>query len=403
MNTRNKIFLDKFIAKPLGIILNVFVRILGKILRIDHDLDKEFKTIAISKFKGLGSILQSTPMIDAIRKRYPNAEIIYVSTKSNEGLLNKINWIDTVIVVDDSSLWRFLVSNISALWKLIKKRPEIYFDLEIYSDYSTLFTTFTLSKNRVGFYLRSSSFRMGIYTQMMFFNPRVPISKVYLQLSKLIDCDVEAASFFDFPKHEDAYKISDKPYIVINPNASDLRLERRWEMHKFIEIIKLILKKYPNFDVVLIGGKDEAKYTTEIYESIDSNSLINSAGKTTLNQLIEIIQQAALLVTNDTGPMHIAFCTKIPVVCLFGPCAPEQYGTNERAFIVYRRLYCSPCVHDFEIAPCKGDNQCMKLIETLEVFETVVKALDSQNKEMKIMHTDLILSTKEKIFGKIER
>ena len=201
MNTRNKIFLDKFIAKPLGIILNVFVRILGKILRIDHNLDKEFKTIAVSKFKGLGSILQSTPMLDAIRKRYPNAEIIYVSTKSNEGLLRKIDWIDTVIVVDDSSLWKFFISNIRALWKLIRKRPEIYFDLEIYSDYSTLFTTFTLSKNRVGFYLRSSSFRMGIYTQMMFFNPNVPISKVYLQLSKLIDCDVESASFFDFPKH----------------------------------------------------------------------------------------------------------------------------------------------------------------------------------------------------------
>ncbi len=64
-------------------------------------------------------------------------------------------------------------------------RPDVYIDLEIYSNFSTLVTLFSCSKNRISFYLRSSSFRMGIYTHMMFFNSEVQISEVYLQIARL--------------------------------------------------------------------------------------------------------------------------------------------------------------------------------------------------------------------------
>jgi len=171
MNTRSQLIIDKYIAKPIGFMLNFFVRLLGKILRINHDLDKDFKCIAVCKFKGMGSIIQSTTMLGAIRQKYPNAEIIYVSSKPNEKILQKIEWVDNIILVDDSGFFKMLTSSTKAIFQLIRKRPGVYFDLEIYSDFSTLFTTFSMSVNRVGFYLRSSSFRMGIYTHMMFFQP----------------------------------------------------------------------------------------------------------------------------------------------------------------------------------------------------------------------------------------
>lgn len=400
MKTQNKILLDKIFAKTAAVFLNILVRFLGKILSIDHNLDKEFKTIAISKFKGLGSILQSTPMIHAIRKRYPNAEIIYVSTPANKALLEKIEWIDTVIIVDDSSIFKFIITNITSLWQLIKKRPEIYFDLEIYSDYSTLFTTFTIAKNRVGFYLRSSSFRMGIYTHMMFFNTRVPISKIYLQLTQLIDCDTESAEFYDFSNYG---KKREKEYIVINPNTSDLREERRWEKSNFIQLIQRIVKELPQYEILLIGSKSEKDYVDTIHSVINHPSVINTAGKTSLDQLISIISHARLLITNDTGPMHLAFCTKSPVVCLYGPSAPEKYIKNDSTYIIYHRLYCSPCVHDFEVAPCNGDNQCMKLIQVSEVFDQVQLAINNSHPTETYTSPPHILDHEGKVYGIVNR
>lgn len=404
MNIKQQILVDKYIAKPVAYFFNFIVRILGKLLYINHSLEKEFKTIAIAKFKGMGSIIQSTPMINAIKNKYPNAEIIFISTKANEILLKKITWIDTVVCIDDTNLVKFISSNITSLFFLIKKRPEVYFDLEIYSDYSTLFTLFTLSTNRVGFYLRSSSFRMGIYTHMMFFNPRVPISNVYLQLSMLLGCDTRNTTLYPLINDLNSFTFSQQGYIVINPNASDLRIERRWPKDKFVQLIKLILNEYPSKLIFIIGSKSEKEYSEEIASSINNLRVSNTAGTTTIDGLIEIIKNAELMITNDTGPMHLAFCTETPLICLFGPCSPEQYGVSKNAHIIYKPVYCSPCVHDFEIAPCKGNNVCMQLISVNEVFNKVQFLLQNPEKHNPpSSNLDFIYSNNENVLGKVIR
>lgn len=403
MNIKTQLFIDKIVAKPLAHILNIFVRIVGKILAIDHNLNKEFKTIAICKFKGMGSIIQATPMIFALKNRFPYSKIIFISSKSNQSFLKKITWIDEVVCVDESSFFKFITSNVNALFYLIKNRPEVIFDLEIYSNYSTLFTLFTFSKNRIGFYLRSSSYKMGIYTHMMFFNPRVPISEVYLQLAKTIGCDTEGAHLFSLSENEsDAEKASDK-YIIINPNASDLRLERRWNKSNFIELIELILINYPDLEVLLIGSANEKEYTDEIFSKIKNQRLKNLAGKTSIDELTKLIANAALMISNDTGPMHIAFCTKTPIICLFGPCSPDQYGMSEFAHIIYKNAYCSPCVHDFEIPPCKGDNVCMKLISTKEVFSLFQKLNENPTMKSEFAGQEFVYINDKIVLGKVIR
>ncbi len=376
MNTRSQILLDKYIAKPVAYLLNFIVRIAGKLLSIDHNLNKDFKTIAVCKFKGMGSIIQATPMLQAIRNRFPDAEIIFVSSVANKSLLEKIDLVDTIITLDDRNMRRFGLSCLRALVRLVRKRPDVYIDLEIYSDFSTLFTLFTLSKNRIGFYLRSSSFRMGIYTQMMFFNPHVPISDVYLQLAALLYCRIDGNRLF--PLHKNI-KVENKhrsgTYILINPNASDIRLERRWNAQNFISLVRMVRVAFPDHEILLIGGKSEKEYTDQIANTIHSEKVASLAGATTIDELIYLIRNATLMVSNDTGPMHIAFSTETPVICLFGPCAPGQYGMNRYAHVVYKRVYCSPCVHEFETAPCNGNNICMQLISVQEVYDMVVKVL----------------------------
>ena len=112
MDIKKQIIIDKFVAKPIAYLLNFLVRIVGQLTSINHDLNRDFKTIAICKFKGMGSILQATPMIEAIRKKYPSAQIIFVSTTSNQKILEKITAIDTIVTVNESSLSSFFITNL---------------------------------------------------------------------------------------------------------------------------------------------------------------------------------------------------------------------------------------------------------------------------------------------------
>ncbi len=403
MNTKKQILLDKYLAKPAGYLLNYLVRLLGQILHIDHSLDKEFKRIAICKFKGMGSIIQSTPMMDALRTRYPEAEIIFVSTKSNRHILNTIHLVDTSVLLDESSLFTFMVSSMKALFFLIRKRPDVYIDLEIYSDFSTIFAALTLSKNRMGFYLRSSSFRMGIYTHMMYFNPREPISNVYLQFASLFSKDIKESTLYSFSMTIEKYPVLSRKYIVINPNASDLRLERRWDASNFVSLIKMIRHEFSEYTIQLIGSASERGYTQTIADTVDDEDVMNTAGTQRIEELIAFISHARLMISNDTGPMHIAFCTNTPIVCLFGPCSPEQYAHGANAYIIYKKVYCSPCVHDFEVAPCHGNNMCMKLIDVKEVFEKVKDALLNSVSAQLVIEDSTIRTFENQTIGLIKR
>jgi len=227
MKTANTIWLDKIVIASLVRFINIFVILAGKILRIDHSLDKKFKTIAVCKYKGMGSILQSTPLLKTLRHHYPNAKIIFISAKANRQILKMIPEIDEVVSLDDSSFLRLLLGFPSFVWKLIRYRIELYIDLEVYSSFSTLVTILSLATNRMGFYLNSMHFRLGNYTHMMYYNTRSAISDTYLQFARLLDCEkiIQEMLCLDSSVKElelsegVSFDLLNNDYIVINPNV----------------------------------------------------------------------------------------------------------------------------------------------------------------------------------------
>ncbi|MCL2132183.1 MAG: glycosyltransferase family 9 protein [Lentimicrobiaceae bacterium] len=335
----------------------------------------------------MGSIIQATPLLATLRNRYPHAEIIFVSTTANKAILSKIPSINTLVLLNDKSFFTLIASIFPFMLKLIRKRIKVYYDLEIYSHFSSLVTTCSLAKNRIGFYLRSSDYRMGIYTHMMYYNINSSISLVYLQLARLLGISDITTELYDFRpfaitsmeySKEEKLHLQDDNYFVINVNASDLRLERRWGNNNFASLISMLQEQFPDYKIVLIGNKSEQQYVQELMSHLNAlHNIINYAGKTTIDELIALIGNANLMITNDTGPMHIAFASKTKTVALFGPCTPSQYGNFEQTNIIYHRVYCSPCVHEFAKPPCNGDNQCMKNITPDEVLIAVKDAVSN--------------------------
>jgi len=215
---------------------------------------------------------------------------------------------------------------------------------------------------------------------------------VYLQIAKLLNCNTNNSELYNFNEINNLPTFISSKYIVVNPNASDLRLERRWDANNFATIINQLLNDYYEYEILLIGSKNEFEYTKKLHQKINNKRVINTAGTTNLEELISIIKNATLMISNDTGPMHLAFATNTPIVCLFGPCSPEQYGKSINSYIIYKQVYCSPCVHDFEVAPCNGNNVCMKLISTDEVYSLVSKLLNNEESIMEKATNQVIYS-----------
>jgi ADP-heptose:LPS heptosyltransferase len=111
-----------------------------------------------------------------------------------------------------------------------------------------------------------------------------------------------------------------------------------------------------------------------------SARVFNLAGALSLGGLLALLKQARCLVTNDTGPMHMAWALGTPAVCLFGPVSPAHYGwTAANVEIVYDPVYCSPCLHETDEPPCRGNNICMQRIEIEPVFAAIQRVLAGNN------------------------
>jgi ADP-heptose:LPS heptosyltransferase len=397
MKTRNKVILDEWLGKSAVVLLNLLARLLGKILSIDHTI-RHPRRIVVCKFLGMGSIIQATPLLQTLKENFPAAEITFITSVSNVKLLESIHVVDRTLAIDDRGFMQVITSTFRALRQLWKNKADLYIDLETYSFFSTALATMSCSTNRFGFYRIERNIRMGVYTHMMFFNARAAIAQSYLQMARLAGCTTINESLYNFKvKDEDKLSCGRKiiaitgsgtsSYVIINPNASDLRVERRWPAEKFVALIHSLRNKYPEKTFLLIGAGNEFNWVKSVYDGLDENArtrVFNTAGLFSLYELFSLIENSELVITNDTGPMHISFAYSRPTISLFGPASPSQYGQNPNSFGIYKNIYCSPCVHDFLTPPCHGDNQCMKKITVEEVLN-LCDEIFAIHKEGKVM------------------
>jgi ADP-heptose:LPS heptosyltransferase len=172
--------------------------------------------------------------------------------------------------------------------------------------------------------------------------------------------------------------VSQGTYLVVNPNASDLMVERRWPADRFVALISRLLERR-ELSIVLIGSPTERAYVSTLFEQVAGPGrglVVNLAGELSLGGLFALLEKARCVVTNDTGPMHMAWALGVPTVALFGPVDPQHYGySGPGVELHYRKVYCSPCVHEIDVPPCGGNNVCMQRIGVEEVIASIDRAL----------------------------
>jgi ADP-heptose:LPS heptosyltransferase len=387
MTHRQRILADRLIAVPVAFLFNAMARVFGKIMRRDHSVtSSNVRRIVVAKLIGMGSILQATPLLKALREQYPAARITFVTMRSNRELVKRLSCVDEVLVLDDRSVLRMALTTLQTIGALVRSRADLYFDLEVYSAFASLLALCAMTRNRLGFYRRSAAFKKGIYTHLVYFNTRMPVRRLYLQLGRVAGIPAGQSEFMGPIQVHDQERLAvlqrlaeapgwrtEEPYIVVNPNASDLLLERRWPAESVIEAIRRLISS--GNQIALMGAPNEAGFVQSLYEMLapeEQFRCVNTAGRLSLGELLALIEGAACVLTNDTGPMHMSIAMQRPTVCLFGPANPEHYGQDlPYVEIFYAQVFCSPCLYEADEPPCNGNNICMQRIEPEAVVQAV--------------------------------
>jgi ADP-heptose:LPS heptosyltransferase len=394
MTFRRRIFLDRFLAGPVAVACNALTRLLGRLLRRDHSIDPATtREVVVAKLVGLGSILEATPLLRALRQRFPHARLTFVSLESNRNLLERLEGVDEVLCLDDSSVLRMFWTTMQVTISLERRHLDHYFDLEVYSAFACLLSLFSLTRNRLGFYRHSNRFKKGIYTHLVYFNTRMPVRQLYLQLGRvagvLLNTSDRLGTIRVDPsdRRELRNKLStlgmnpSDGYILVNPNASDLMIERRWPEGHVLKALERLAGLGHN--LVMLGAPSEAPFVQSLWHRVPQSlrrSIFNTAGLLTLGEALALIEGAGCVLTNDTGPMHMAFALGRPTVCLFGPAHPDHYGVDGPTIVsLYAPVPCSPCVHELDEPTCNGDNICMQRLSP-DLVVSKVLALLSQGR-----------------------
>jgi ADP-heptose:LPS heptosyltransferase len=390
MKTAAKFLIDRTVAVPFAWAANLTARAVAPIARRDHHIDPEhIHTIAVAKLLGMGSIIQATPLLHDLRAHFPKAKIIFITTRANKGLMDRLDVVDEAVYVDDANPGKLVASTATALVELLTRRIDLYFDLEVYSAGASVLAVVSGARNREGFYRYSARFKKGIFTHLTVFNPRAPISAIYRQLHVAVGGFEQGEPKFGpiTVREEDRRSLDatlaklgirlDERFVLVNPNASDLLLERRWPTGRVVQLATELAKK--GEQVVFVGAKSEAQYVGDIIGDIALTlrpRIVDTSGKLSLGELFALLERASCVVTNDTGPMHFSIALNRPTVCLFGPVSPEHYGVRKaNVEMIYHPVYCSPCAHELDFPPCDGNNVCMKLIDVGEVLAAVERRL----------------------------
>lgn len=356
------------------------------------------RKILLLKMWGMGSIVLASPLLDKLRTRYPGARIDFVTLHENAPIVKMYPEIDRLITIDlGGGTLRFLLATLRTLWSIRREGYDLLLDLEFFTRFSAIFSFLAGPTWSHGFSAKGN-WRGKLHDVEVPFNAYNHVASNFLTvfrgdymnpveseelkrpgvLPRITPLEGSWESCRRRLTQGPAWR-EGEPIVVVNPNAGDMALERRWPTSHVTRFLTDLSARC-SVNVVLIGSPMEREFVESLVLGSDLESrVVNLAGQTDIAELVALLAHAAVVVTNDSGPMHIAAAVGASVVALFGPETPSLYAPLESApeqrhIVHHRKLACSPCmfVHDNKVLSCWfAQAKCMAGIEPADVVASV--------------------------------
>ena len=348
----------------------------------------EPRTVVVTKYLGMGSILLATPAVMAIKKRYPSCRIILLTFSGNVLFAQRLGLFDDVLAIRTSSLALFALDTVRNLAVIRRMRSDYLLDLEFFARFSTIVAYLSGTACRIGYYM-PQIWRGHLLDIPVHFNPYRHVCEIFAAQVEAMGVPVDdftiATPNVEPVALERVNAILEQAgiekgiaLVAVNVNASELSLERRWPKENFVGLMDA-LARHSGIRMVLIGAPDEREYVETVYSVLSPvarSSCLNLAGKQTLDELIALLSRCDACISNDSGPLHIAAALGIRTISFFGPESPLLYGPRGKGHTVfYAGIYCSPClnVYNAKQAMCSGNNVCMRSITPEQVIDVLLQ------------------------------
>ena len=330
---------------------------------------QKFKNVLVVSNTGLGDTILGTPAIKTLRKSFPELNITFLINKKMYPLFKGFSHVDDFLLYSTG-----ILNQIKLIIELRKKKIDTIFLFHSNGPEDIFFSILSGANNILKMTDNiNHEYKNVFLNEIKKTNNHVIESKIDLVRifkPKIIDIEMEMPNHYMKNKNNKINKENNIFYIGLQMGAQDSH--KMWPIDKFIKLSNILIKK--NIKLVIFGATDlEIKLTNQLIEKTDKSKIINICAKSSIQDLPYWINNLDLLITNDTGTMHLSIALNIPTISLFGPTDSKKYGP-------YQNLE----IHDViqkdgffvnNVVKKKRTNEGMDLIEVDEVVELVNRRL----------------------------
>lgn len=361
--------------------------------------------ILVVKFFGIGSLLTCAGVFRALREAQPQARIVVVTLAGNAPALRLIPAVDEVLAVSDTGGFGWIPGAARVLRELRRRQVDVAVDIEYFSKLSTVFCALSGARYRLGFRLEARWRRRLIDGGAVFSDDchfRVCVARLLAPLgvderkipAEIAPVPPEAVQAAQGLLAEAAAGASPAPvaWVVVNPHAAALCVQRRWPLERFAQVMESLLARHAGLWVAIPGTAGERARSEQLRDRISPAlraRVCVLAGRTDLPALAAVLRQSRLVLTNDTGILHVAAAVGAPLVALFGPESPVRYGPMvvptsgtdgaSKVRVLTGAVPCGPCLcqQNRKRAPCAVEPAlCMLAIPAEDVLRACEEILE---------------------------
>ena len=394
--------IDYYAGVPLTFIATGIVKLMDRFTQPARALPHRVLFIELSE---MGSAILVDPAMQKL-KRDAGVELFFTIFESNKPSLKLLDTVPDVNIftIRERNLFLLAFDTVRFFFWTRKREIDSIIDLELFSRYTALLTGLSGATNRVGFYgfHNEGLYRGEMLTHRVAYNAHIHIAKNFVALTNALTSDHEEVPYSKtLISDEDVvlqkatidkdaqrsmrgkvkevypdYTEARNRIVLINPNASELLVQRRWMPERYVQLAQEIIDMYPDVIILLTGAPSERDEAEGMRRAVDRDRCINFAGKLKLTELPTLYSVSTLMVTNDSGPGHFSSITDMPTFVLFGPETPSLYGSLGNFTPIYAGLACSPCVSaaNHRKTVCE-DNVCLQAITVEQVIKEISRIL----------------------------
>ena len=331
--------------------------------------------ILIIRFSSIGDIVLTTPIIRCVKSRYPNAEIHFVTKKKYASLLIANPYIHKIHSLENDIqplILDLLKEKFEVIIDLHKNFRSRYIKSMLQQAFNSNITYYTFNKLNLKKWLLTN-FKWNVL-------PDKSIVERYFEGVRALDIKNDGQGLDYFIPQDEELKKDDIPMshmlgyvacVIGGQHATKQMPTSQWKT-----LIQSI--KHP---VILLGAKEDGLMAEEISQ-LDHVKIYNACGKFSIHESAHLLKKSKLVITHDTGLMHIAAAFKLPIISIWGNTVPEfgmfpYYGFNNLkrnlspllSIFEVKSLSCRPCSKiGYKKCP-KGHFNCMNQIEVMAIVE----------------------------------